>query len=339
MELMKSTLLGLFLLLVFLTAIFFVTRRIVVRSTRDLRIARDEAEESRKDMLRALRESDKAHEGLTNTSKLLVQRDAQLTRVNEELTHLNEAKSQFISAASHQLRTPISTINWQTERILGGAIGDLTQKQHDTFMQIRNSVRHMSELIDTLLMMSKLELGTADERNELFDFSDILKETFEDLALDCEEKDITFVQDICSDDTLCSDRNLIQSIVLNLISNAIKYTPANGSIKISAHRNLKKCGGREFEEGNFCIEVSDTGYGIPKDQQHKIFDRLFRAENAIDRNIKGSGLGLYIVELMTKKLGGQVWFTSVENQGTQFYVMIPQSKEVSGVEKTADKVS
>ena len=111
------------------------------------------------------------------------------------------------------------------------------------------------------------------------------------------------------------DPNLIRIVFQNLISNSVKYTPQNGTIVVS----LKK------EGDNVLISVSDTGYGIPLNQQSKIFKKFFRADNVVDKETDGTGLGLYIIKEIVEKSGGKIWFSSKENQGSTFFVSIPLS--------------
>jgi len=118
---------------------------------------------------------------------------------------------------------------------------------------------------------------------------------------------------------------MLKSIVENLISNAVKYTPKEGSVtsSFSVLVSGKDFGGRSLQKESLCVKVIDTGLGIPKEQQGRIFERLFRADNVLSKDIQGTGLGLYIVKLMILQFGGDIWFSSVENEGTSFFVSIP----------------
>jgi signal transduction histidine kinase len=122
-----------------------------------------------------------------------------------------------------------------------------------------------------------------------------------------------------------ADPKLLRIIMQNLLSNAIRYTAEKGEIDFGAR--LAKRGsfvdGRKIDEDSIAIVVSDTGYGIPKNQQGQIFTKLFRADNARERNTEGTGLGLYIVKSIIERSGGNIWFESEENKGTKFYVTLP----------------
>jgi two-component system, OmpR family, phosphate regulon sensor histidine kinase PhoR len=115
-------------------------------------------------------------------------------------------------------------------------------------------------------------------------------------------------------------------VLQNLLSNAVKYTPANGSVHVSlrhATRADLAAAKLKTKHAYWFFSVEDSGYGIPATQQPKIFDKLFRADNALTLNVEGTGLGLYIVKEVVKKLGGRVWFTSVESVGTTFSIIMP----------------
>ena len=126
-------------------------------------------------------------------------------------------------------------------------------------------------------------------------------------------------------------------VFLNLLSNAVKYTPDKGkvSIDIGMVETVDDFGGRITAEKNFAVSVSDTGYGITASQQDKIFSKLFRADNVREKDVEGTGLGLYIIKAIVDLSGGSIWFDSKENQGTTFYVTLPITgmKKKEGVKK------
>ncbi len=259
-------------------------------------------------------------------AKLLLRRDIALTEANEMLTQTNKAKSEFISLAAHQLRTPVATINWYTGSLADGKESEnLSEKQMKKVRQIQSSSVHMAELIDTFLLMSRLELGTEGEQRKDIDLGVLIDEVEADLQFLMSQKNLHYTKSVDVKPQICADRNMLKSIVQNLLSNAMKYTPENGSIEmgVSVENVGVDFGGRSLSKDSLCFKVKDTGYGIPKAEQGKIFERLFRAENAVDKEIQGTGLGLYIVRLMIVQLGGEIWFSSEESKGTTFYVIIP----------------
>lgn len=239
---------------------------------------------------------------------------------------IDKAKTEFVSLASHQLRTPLSTVSWYAEMLLAGDAGKLKPEQEKYLDEIYTGNHKMVELVNALLNVSRLELGTfviepeptnaveltqsvIDEQKPQIDQKKItLSSTF--------EKDIPFIQ---------ADPKLLRMVVQNLLSNAVKYTPEKGKIEISL--SLDDSSPHKATDGqskkNVFLKVSDTGYGIPKAQQDKIFTKLFRADNVREKDTEGTGLGLYIVKAIIEHSGGKVWFESEENKGTTFYVALP----------------
>jgi len=259
-------------------------------------------------------------------AKLLMRRDIALTEANNLLRQTNKAKSEFISLAAHQLRSPVATINWYISNLVDGKEKkNFSEKQESKLLQIQSSSKHMAELIDTFLLMSRLELGTSGENRKDIDFDVLLNDIKMDMNYMISQKNITYETAIDVNTPVCADRNMLKSIVENLISNAVKYTPKEGSVtsSFSVLVSGKDFGGRSLQKESLCVKVIDTGLGIPKEQQGRIFERLFRADNVLSKDIQGTGLGLYIVKLMILQFGGDIWFSSVENEGTSFFVSIP----------------
>lgn len=262
----------------------------------------------------------------TRAAKLLVRRDIALTETNDLLQQTNKAKSEFISLAAHQLRTPVATINWYIANILEGKDSTIfSKKQKEKLLQIQSSSQHMAELIDTFLLMSRLELGASGASNHKIDFDLLIEELELSTNHLVKNKKIDFSIVLGVKHEICTDRSMLKTIIENIVSNALKYSPNGGkvSVNLSTMKAGKDFGGRAMKEDTFCLKVVDNGYGIPLDQQGRIFDRLFRAKNVVNKDINGTGLGLYIVRLMTLQFEGDIWFTSKENKGTTFYLTIP----------------
>jgi two-component system sensor histidine kinase VicK len=161
-------------------------------------------------------------------------------------------------------------------------------------------------------------LGTFDGESKPTNISALVESVLDEQKLQIEEKKLklkcAFVVNI---PLIQVDPKLIRMVVQNLLSNAIKYTPERGKISIS----LAMC-----DKKNVIIKMSDTGYGIPKSQQDKIFTKLFRADNVVGKDTEGTGLGLYIAKSIVDQAGGKLGFESVENKGTTFHVLLPIGK-------------
>jgi signal transduction histidine kinase len=228
---------------------------------------------------------------------------------------VDRAKTEFVSLASHQLRTPLSIINWYTEMLLGGDKGGLTDGQKDYLNEIHNSNHRMIELVNALLNTSRIDMGTLAISPKPTDFSSVADIVISELAPQIDKKDLTLVRDYDKVPVMPADPDLVRVIFQNLISNAVKYTPEKGRISVKM----------EVSDEEALITVSDNGYGIPENQKEKIFTKLFRADNAREIDPDGTGLGLYIVKAIADASGGRVWFKSEENKGSTFFVALPIS--------------
>ena len=239
------------------------------------------------------------------------------------------AKTQFVSLASHQLRTPLSAIRWYAEILAESK--NLTEEEQQYTAEVYRGTKRMIALVNALLNVSRLELGTLVVAPEVTDVVKQVEMTVHELKPVAEKNKVhVSVDSTLPKRELLSDPKLLRIVLDNLLTNAIKYTPENGSIvaHIEELTAKQEFGGKNVEKKGVGVFVRDTGVGIPLDQQDKIFEKLFRAENVREIDTDGSGLGLYIVKLIAKRFGGDVWFESKENEGTTFFVYLPElSKE------------
>lgn len=229
---------------------------------------------------------------------------------------IDKAKTEFVSLASHQLRTPPTAISWYTELLLKEDFGMLNEKQKEYVSEIRHSNIRMIDLINSLLNISRIELGTFAIQPEYVRLSTIIDSTLKDLQIEIEQKEIAIEKKYKDEDSpIECDPRLVQIIFQNILSNAAFYSPPNG--KISIH--MKKI------EGGTRIDIQDNGCGIPRDMLSRIFTKFFRADNARNMRPDGSGLGLYITKSITEALGGTITFVSEENKGTIFSITLPDT--------------
>ena len=226
---------------------------------------------------------------------------------------VDRAKTEFVSLASHQLRTPLSSINWFTEMLLNGDAGETNSTQKEYLNEIYKGNKRMVGLVNALLNASRIELGTFGVEPEPADIIAISKDVIEELVPLIKEKQVYVVEDYDEMPQILLDPKLTRIIFQNLMTNAIKYTGGRGKITVS----IKK------DSDNVIISVADTGFGIPLKQQEKIFSKLFRADNIKALDAEGSGLGLYIVKSIVEESNGKIWFESEENKGTTFHVSLP----------------
>lgn len=233
---------------------------------------------------------------------------------NKELRLLDLAKDEFVSVASHQLRTPLTALKGYTGMLLDGDPGPINDKQREYLNEIKNANDRMIELITALLNVSRVDLGVFVVEPEPIHIEEVADSVLKELGNSIKYKKLRIITSFEKDlPPLNADLKIIRMIFQNLLSNAVKYTSEEGSITL----NIKN------DSSSFLISIADTGYGIPESAQSKIFTKLFRADNARVKDPNGTGLGLYIIKETIEKTGGKLWFTSKENQGSVFYVSIP----------------
>jgi len=238
--------------------------------------------------------------------------------VFRDITLENEVdrmKSEFISLASHQLRTPLSAIKTYAHMLIEGYMGPLEPSQRKALQTVVVATNRMNELISTLLNITRIESGSISIIPKLVNMSKLVEEVMIELSHTANIKGIHLdLRVVTPSHTVKTDNLIIKEIIANLISNAIKYTPEHGKVTV-------RLSGRSR---NLVVGVSDTGVGIPEQSQDQIFTKFFRAPNVIRRETTGTGLGLYLVKGLISQLGGKVWFKSVENEGSTFYVSLPK---------------
>lgn len=231
-------------------------------------------------------------------------------------THeVDQMKTGFLSVAAHQLRTPLSTIRWYLELLNDPTEGRLKKNQKMFAENAYLSLRKMVGLVNRLLAVTRLESGRVPFHPEPTDLRALTAEILESLRLKLEQRRLEVRSDVGDLPMVPLDRTLAREAFTNLIENAIRYTPDGGAISIAA----RDAGDR--------IEwvITDTGIGIPKAQQEKIFSKFFRAANAIEHSSEGSGLGLYLAKFIVGIWGGDLTFESEEGKGSAFRITVPKS--------------
>lgn len=229
---------------------------------------------------------------------------------------IDRAKSEFVSLASHQLRTPLSTVSWYAEMLLSGDVGDIQGSQREYLEEIYKGNRRMVELVNALLNVSRLEVGSFSVDPEPTHIIPIAESVLAEIKPIVDKKALVVLTEFGKDlPVLNADPKLLRIVFQNLLSNAAKYTPEGG--RIGLHVLL------DDEKQHILLKVSDTGWGIPKEQREKIFSKLFRADNVKSMDTEGTGLGLYIVKSIVEQAGGTIWFESEMNKGTTFTVTLP----------------
>ena len=247
-------------------------------------------------------------------SKILVKRDIELTEANGRLMALDASKSEFVSVAAHQLRTPITGIRWSFNALLDRELGDINGDQRKVLEDgLKSSIR-MIGLIKDLLNVARIEEGRFGFHFKKQPFGGVMQGAVDRHKTAIEEKGILFFLDMQGGiQSLDIDEEKMNIALDNIFDNAIKYTSPGGTITVKVAE----------ETGLVKVSVSDTGIGIPKNQVEKLFIKFFRADNAMRFQTSGSGLGLYVVKNIVESHGGNIGITSEENKGTTIWFTLP----------------
>lgn len=231
---------------------------------------------------------------------------------------INEIKSDFISIASHQLRTPVAVSTLESEMLLAGHHGELNKEQRKAISEILSYNKKMTYLLDVFMSVSKIELDKFQINPRPTDLRLLLDDIIKDLLYKIKKKRITLKKQYdIGIPILDLDPELLRIIFQNLIANAVNYTSNKGRVTVCL----------EKKSDELLFTVKDTGFGIPEKDRVRLFTKLYRSDKTKKLNSEGSGLGLYITKSIVDKLGYNISLESEEDKGTVFYVSIPFSVE------------
>lgn len=237
--------------------------------------------------------------------------------IERDITYIKEmdkVKNDFISLASHQLRTPLSSIKWLCELFWQEDTSKLSENQKETVAKVQGENERLIKLVNSLLNVSRIESKKINLNPSPTDISKLVQniiDTFKKQLADRRQTiEISFPE---TDTELIIDEKLVGEAISNLLSNASKYTQPDGRLWVKG----------KISDSEYVISITDSGIGIPINDQRRIFEKFFRAKNANQTLTDGNGLGLYFVKWVAEQHGGRVWFESTENVGTTFYLTFP----------------
>nr|WKN34617.1 PAS domain-containing sensor histidine kinase [Tunicatimonas sp. TK19036] len=229
----------------------------------------------------------------------------------ERERELNELKSRFVSTASHEFRTPLSTILSSASLIERYSQAEAQEKRLKHIQKIKSSIGNLNTILEDFLSVSKLEEGKVDVQIDTVDLTALCAEVIDELSSIKKANQSLIFSSEGTPELIAADPKIIKNIVINLTSNAIKYSEKDITIRVDYRAN-----------DHLCLSIIDEGIGIPQEEQKHLFDRFFRARNAT--HIQGTGLGLNIVKKYVDMLSGTIEFKSEANEGTEFYVRLPK---------------
>ena len=236
-------------------------------------------------------------------------------RIEEKIKE-DRAKTEFLMIASHQTRSPLSAINWYSELLLSVAQGSLSEEQIGYLEKIRALTSRTLKTINYLLDFSKTELGTYEIIKQSVDLKGLVEKVVSGFDYLIKEKSLNVKANYPSvPPQILTDKRILEVIIDNILSNSVKYTPEKGKIEVSIVPR----------KNSVLMKFEDNGQGITTSDESIIFEKMKSdKEEKVGRSLQGSGWGLYIVNMMTRKLGGKVWYKSKIGKGTKFYVELPK---------------
>lgn len=253
---------------------------------------------------------------LDATSKRLVRRDFELQRLNDKLREIDQSKSQFVSIAAHQLRTPLSAIKWICSMFLTNDYGAITPAQKTAIERAAESTDRLIGLVGDLLNVARIEGGQLEYRFKACNIEQIVQKILNEANSQALEKNISISLSKPRRKLAeaRADAEKLELVLQNIIENALLYTPAGGKIKVKI---------LEKDTRYYQISITDTGIGIPKSQLPFIFQKFFRGQNIVHSHIGGTGLGLYMAEKIVEAHGGTIEVESTEGKGSTFTITLP----------------
>jgi signal transduction histidine kinase len=241
----------------------------------------------------------------------------ELVKTLREIEVISKMKSDFISSVSHELRTPLTSVKGFSSLLVEEKFGKLPPEAKKRLQKIDENVDKLVNMVNTLLDISRIESGKMEVKIAPSDIVKLIKEVSDFLSPQIQSKGINMLLELRGSLIVYMDKNLIERVLVNLINNAIKFTPQGGTITIKCEKGKEQA----------IISVKDTGCGIEKENLDKIFQEFFRIDNPINRTLRGSGLGLSLVKRIIDTHKEKIWVISEAGKGTTFYFTLRLAEE------------
>lgn len=246
--------------------------------------------------------------------KKVEERTRQLTQAFEEVKKISQRKTDFISAVSHELRTPLTSVKGYAAILLAEKLGPLPPAAKERLEKINLHSDELVHMVNDLLDIARIEAGKTIMKLELQDIKAIVESAADLVGIQCKNKNINLVLDLAVRlPPILLDRSQIERVFINILGNAVKFTPQDGTITIRARPD-----GAQLK-----IDISDTGIGMPKEALNKLFQEFYRVDNAINQQVKGTGLGLSLVKHIVEAHQGKIMVESELNKGSTFSITLP----------------
>ena len=239
---------------------------------------------------------------------------ASFNKMTAGLKRLAELRDEFVFIAAHELRSPVTVVKGYVYMLLEEEASALTVKAKGYLENIKNANDRLAQLVNDLLEVARSEAGRITIEVEKVDMPETVSAAVEEIRPLANKKSITLQYDVLADQpSVMADASRIKEVIINLVSNAIKYSPQGASVTIF----------HEIKEKEFITHVKDTGYGIPREAQAKLFEKFYRVRTNDTLNITGTVLGLFIIKELVTKMKGKIWFESEEKKGSTFSFSLP----------------